>query len=424
MIFKSSTNMKEKRKLSLWMPWVIMLIVMLGTACEDDDPSGPSGSLAVDLPAIDFGNVEVGTTVTEDFVVTSSGLNAVLVVSAVGADLTATPITSIVSGATSSDTVEVTFSPAEAAGARSFTGSIELFAGGATQSVPVSANITSTPTLMFSTASLDFGEVEPGSSQSRDFTLTGARLTTGVTISATGAGLSVVPASLDDANGENTITVTYEPADDAPEGVFNGSIEVSDGAAASETLPVVATVTNVVVGLPVGTVVYSNAMEFGLDHEADATESDFSNAGMTDPTVSVAYSIMPRNDVTNRIRTNKTSSRCPDNSIGDCGNAMRFTGMGSTVNIALSGLEAGRSYEVSYWVRPDGSTDRSMDVTVTGDTSPATEDWGGLTDRSFYREETRTGVADSSGNLEINFEFSSDSTSRTISIDDLEVVAL
>ncbi len=422
MILKSSMSMKEKRKLSLWVPWVAILIAMLGTACEDDDPNGSGGSLAVDLSSIDFGNVEVGTTVTEDFIVTSSGLNAVLVVSAVGEDLTATPVTSIVSGATSSDTVDVTFSPAEEAGAGSFTGSIELFAGGVTQSVPVSANITSTPTLIFGTSSIDFGEVIPGSSQSRDFTLTGARLTTGVTLSANGSGLSVDPAVIDDANGDNTITVTLAPADDAPEGVFNGSIEVSDGTI-TETLPVVASVTNVVIGLPVGTVVYSNDMEFGLDHEADATESDFSNAGMTDPTVSVAYSIMPRNDVTNRIRTNKTSSRCPDNSIGDCGNAMRFTGMGSTVNIALSGLEAGRSYEVSYWVRPDGSSDRSMDVTVTGDTSPAFENWGGFDDRSFYRQVTRTGVADGSGNLEINFEFSFDNTSRTISIDDLEVVA-
>lgn len=415
--------MKNKIKTSSWIACIIVSLLTI-TACDEDDSGSLDGSLSVNLSSIDFGNVEVGSTVQEEIVVTSSDLDELLAVTTEGEDLTITPNTFALESSGGMDTVEVTFAPVEEGGARSFEGSIDFFAGGVRQSVPVTANVTSTPILTVDPTSIDFGEVEPGSTQSREFILTGSRLTSGVTLLTTGAGLSVDVTSIDEANGDNTITVTFEPADDATEGPYSGSVQITDGGSASVTLSVVAEITEVFTGLPVGTVVYANDMEFGNDHEADAVQSDFEEADETHSTVSVGYTLIPNNDNPNRIRTNKTSSRCADNSIGDCGNALRFTGNGSTVNIALSGLEAGRSYEVSYWVRPDGSSDRSMDVTVTGDTSDAFEDWGGFTDRGFYREVVRTGVADGSGNLSINFEYSFDSTSRTISIDDLEVVTL
>ncbi|MEM8566139.1 MAG: choice-of-anchor D domain-containing protein [Bacteroidota bacterium] len=415
--------MKEKIK-SYWSYCTLILFVLVNTACEDDDSGNISGTLTVNVPSIDLGDVEVGSMVQEEIIVTSLGLNELLAVTLEGEGLTVTRNTFVLQSSGGMDTVEVTFSPVEEGGARPFEGSVDFFAGGVRQSVPVSANVTSTPTLTVDPATIDFGEVAPGSIQSREFTLTGSRLTSGVTLSATGDGLTLDLNSIDEANGDNTITITFEPPEGTAEGPFNGSVNISDGGSAVATVSIVAEITEVFTGLPVGTLVYANDMEFGNDHEADAVVSDFEEADELHPTVAVAYTLIPNNDNPNRIRTNKTSSRCPDNSIGDCGNALRFTGNGSTVNIALSGLEAGRSYEVSYWVRPDGSSDRSMDVAVTGDTSDAFENWGGFSDRDFYREVVRTGVADGSGNLSINFEYSFDSTTRTISIDDLEVVTL
>ncbi|MEW4923956.1 hypothetical protein [Algibacter sp. 2305UL17-15] len=269
---------------------------------------------------------------------------------------------------------------------------------------------------------LDLGDVPAGSSGSGEFVVKGIGLGFPIFLEIEGDNFSLDKDLFPAANINNKGLVTFSPERTATQETVS-AVVMLNSKDITKTINVIA---NIVAPEPleVGTQVYFNNMEFGLDHGDPISSSDFADSDNTHPTVMAVYDLAPSGNNASRIRTNKTSAMCDDNSIGDCGNAFRITGNGSVINIALSGLEAGRSYEVSYWVRPDGSSSRSMDVTVTGDTEAAFEDWGGLSDRSFYRKITRTGIADGTGNLEINFEYSSNSTSRTISVDDLKVVTL
>ncbi len=269
---------------------------------------------------------------------------------------------------------------------------------------------------------LDLGDIPAGSSGSGSFTVKGIGLGFPIFLEIEGNNFSLDKNLFPAANINNTANVSFSPElTEAQETV--SAVVLINSKGINKIINVTA---NIVEPEPleVGTQVYFNNMEFGLEHGDPISSNQFAGSDNTHPTVLVTYDVAPSGNNASRIKTNKTSSMCSDNLIGDCGNAFRITGNGSIINISLSGLEAGRSYEVSYWVRPDGSSSRSMDVTVTGDTEPAFEDWGGLSDRSFYRKVVRTGIANNTGNLEINFEYSSSSTSRTISVDDLKVVTL
>lgn len=271
---------------------------------------------------------------------------------------------------------------------------------------------------------LNLGDVPAGSSVSETFTVQGGGLRQVIYISVANGPFTLDKELFPAANIENTGTVTISTERTTTQGAVTGTIEVSS----QGILKTIALTANVVkpAPLPVDTEIYFNDMEFGLDHGSDLVASAFEGTQVVHETATVQYDVSPSGNNSNRIRVNATSSKCEDNSAGDCGNSMRFTGQGSTVNVTLSGLESDRNYEVSYWVRPGGSSDRSMDVTVTGDVETAFEDWGsgGLGgDTGIYTKRIRTGIADASGNLSINFEYSANSTSRTISVEDLRVVS-
>ncbi len=69
---------------------------------------------------------------------------------------------------------------------------------------------TNNPRLTVSDDSIDLGTITGGAqSVSGTFTLTGANLTAGVQLSSSNNDFSVSPTTINDANGENTITVTY-----------------------------------------------------------------------------------------------------------------------------------------------------------------------------------------------------------------------
>jgi len=276
--------------------------------------------------------------------------------------------------------------------------------------------------LLISGETLDLGDVPAGSTGSGTFTVKGLGLGFPISLEIEGDNFSLEKDLFPAANINNSSVVIFSTEITATQGPVSATVHLSSNNV-NKTINVIA---NIVEPEPLeaGEQVYFNNMEFGLAHEQELTLSDFSNSGYTHPVVMATYELAPQNGNNSYIRTNKTSSMCDDALIGDCGNALRFVGMGTSVAISLSGLESGRSYSVSYWVRPDGSTDRSMDVIVTGDIEPAYEYWGAYSDRSFYREVVRTGIADEAGELKINFVFSYSSTSRTISIDNLEVKTL
>jgi len=269
---------------------------------------------------------------------------------------------------------------------------------------------------------LDLGDVPAGSSGSGVFVVKGIGLEFPMFLDIRGDNFSLDKMLFPAANINNEANVSFSPPRTATRESVSATVNITSKDI-NKTINVIA---NIVAPEPldVNTQVYFNNMEFGLDHGEPINANDFVSSDNKHPTVMAAYSLSPSGGVPSRIKTNKTSSMCSNNSIGDCGNAFRFTGNGTIAKISLSGLEAERNYEVSYWVRPDGSSSRSMDVTITGDTEEVFEDWGGFSDRNFYRKIERIGVADGIGSLEINFKYSSNSTSRTISIDDLKVVAL
>lgn len=275
---------------------------------------------------------------------------------------------------------------------------------------------------LVSGATLDLGDVPAGSTGIGSFAVKGIGLNLPIFLEIESDQFSLDKDLFPAANINNTANVLFSPSRTATREPVSTTVMLTSGGR-TETINVMA---NIVKPQPlaIGTQVYFNNMEFGLEHGDPVSSSNFDSSSTIDATVLFTHSVSPSGGDASRVRTNKTSSMCADNSIGDCGNALRVVGNGTSVTVSLTGLEADRSYEVSYWVRPGGSSDRSLDVTVTGDTAPVFEDWGGFSDRSFYRKVVRTGIADSSGNIEINFEYSGSSTARTISIDDLEVVAL
>lgn len=94
-------------------------------------------------------------------------------------------------------------------------GTFYLFkqSGGITYSAYITT-CSSDPTLNVNPPALDFGNVAVNSSKDMTFTLSGSNLTSNATISVTGAGYSVSPASVSKGSGtisSETITVTYQP---------------------------------------------------------------------------------------------------------------------------------------------------------------------------------------------------------------------
>ena len=261
---------------------------------------------------------------------------------------------------------------------------------------------------------IDFGDVPAGSSGTKSFNVKGSELNLPMSLTKT-----LFPA----ANINNSAEIIFSPSRDQAQIGVNGIIELSSGNI-SKTINVIANVVKPE-PLPVETEIYFNDMEFGLDHNTPATTAILAGSHVLHSTVMATYTLNKSGNNETRIRVNAQFPKCADGSAlqnSGCGNALRIVGETSSVTINLIGLEADRNYEVSYWIRPGGSSERSIDVTVTGDTEDAYENWGN-NDKNKYYNRIRTGIADSDGNFQMTFEYSYNSTGRTISLEDLSVTA-
>ena len=270
---------------------------------------------------------------------------------------------------------------------------------------------------------IDFGDVPAGSSGTKSFNVKGSGLNLPITLNISGDKMSLTKTLFPAANINNSAEIIFSPSRDQAQIGVNGIIELSSGNI-SKTINVIANVVKPE-PLPVETEIYFNDMEFGLDHNTPATTAILAGSHVLHSTVMATYTLNKSGNNETRIRVNAQFPKCADGSAlqnSGCGNALRIVGETSSVTINLIGLEADRNYEVSYWIRPGGSSERSIDVTVTGDTEDAYENWGN-NDKNKYYNRIRTGIADSDGNFQMTFEYSYNSTGRTISLEDLSVTA-
>ena len=270
---------------------------------------------------------------------------------------------------------------------------------------------------------LDLGDVPAGSSANVTFIVQGAGLDLPITLNVTGNNMSMSKTLFPAANIKNSAQIIFSPSRDDSQVAVSGSIELSSG----DTSKIINIIANIIKPepLPIDTEIYFNDMDFDLDHNTPVTKAILESSHKLNSTVMATYILNKSGNNESRIRVNAQFPKCADGSAlqnSGCGNALRIVGETSSVKIGLIGLEADRNYEVSYWIRPGGSSERSLDVTVTGDTEDAYENWGG-NDKTKYHNKIRTGVADSDGNFQMTFQYSFNSTGRTISIDDLSVIA-
>lgn len=100
------------------------------------------------------------------------------------------------------------------------------------------------PTLTVTPATLTMDPAAVNGSSTKTFTVTGANLTGGITISISGSYYSVSPTTIasGSANGTHTITVTYHPT---AAGTHNATVTVSSTGAANQTVSVTGTCTTV-----------------------------------------------------------------------------------------------------------------------------------------------------------------------------------
>ena len=284
-------------------------------------------------------------------------------------------------------------------------------------------NIITPEISIVSGETIDFGDVPAGSAGTKSFNVRGSGLNLPITLNVSGDRMSITKTLFPAANINNSAEIIFSPSRDQAQVGVNGTIELSSGDI-SKTINVIANVVEPE-PLPVETEIYFNDMEFGLDHNTPATTAILEGSHELHSSVMATYVLNKAGNNESRIRVNAQFPKCADGSAlqySGCGNALRIVGETSSVTVNLIGLEADRNYEVSYWIRPGGSSERSLDVTITGDTEDAYENWGN-NDKTKYHNKIRTGIADSDGNFQMTFQYSYNSTGRTISLEDLSVTA-
>lgn len=207
-----------------------------GTAVQGTPQNGANTpNISLNPPSINFGSIVVGTSVSQPIIVTNSGTAALTITQAsvTGEEFSLTgasfPLTI---GVGQQATVTINFSPVSAGNS---SGSISLTSNAS--STPVTVNLSGTGAaathmLGGSTASLNFGNVNDGTSASQTVTLTNngnsnvvisGVTTTGAGFTAGGvsAGMTLTP------NQAATVSVTFEPT--SP-GAVSGNVTVASSA--------------------------------------------------------------------------------------------------------------------------------------------------------------------------------------------------
>jgi hypothetical protein len=210
-------------------------------ASSQNPPTGDgSGQLSLNPASLDFGDVTVGNSDTQTVTLTNSG-DASLTISQ--ADLTGTDFSvsslllTLAAGQTT--TFDVTFAPASSG---SHTGALTLTSDASnspsTLSLAGNGVVSTGGQLTLNPASLDFGDVTVGSSDTQTVTLTNSG-TASLTISQadlTGADFSVSSLLVTLTAGQTTtFDVTFAPA---TSGSASGSLSlISDASNSPTTLP-------------------------------------------------------------------------------------------------------------------------------------------------------------------------------------------
>jgi len=224
-------------------------------------PAAPSlgvstPTLTTSVSSLDFGTTTlVGGSATKTFTVSGANLTAGATLTVTGAGYTVSTdgttfgaTATIAAAFTAAQTITVKFSPT---GTTAATGSIAITStGAATQTVTLTGTGASatTPALTTSVSSLDFGTATAiGSSATKTFTVSGANLTAGATLTVTGAGYTVstdgttfgATATIAAAfTAAQTITVKFTPTVTT---AATGSIAITSTGAATQTVTLTGT---------------------------------------------------------------------------------------------------------------------------------------------------------------------------------------
>ena len=253
------------------------------------------------------------------------------------------------------------------------------------------------------------------------------------------------------ANASNTVTLTFAPSLDATLGAVSGEITVTAGDL-TKTITLTANVTAPPIAfLESGTVIFSSDFEMGNvsdssdpnGHGSALTAEDLGSTGSTYEGLTVSYVVTNYDDgdeTTEDIGARVQSQRglCietavdgvanadnNDDSDGNCGNAFSIQGAGTSVEITVSGLEAGQPASVSYWLRLHGSSERGLDASFTGGETVDHAFTDGTGDSGIYTMYSITGAADENGVLvfKVEADLPEGTYSRGISVDGVTIVA-
>ena len=194
-----------------------------------------AGALSPGPSSANFGNVTVGNNQTAPMTVTNTGGETVTLSSATvsGAGFTVTGLAAPVTLSTGQAAAfNVVFTPS-AAGATSGALTINSNASNATLSIPLSGTGVALGQLGSNPASISFGNVQTGTSQSLNATLTnsGGTSLTILTATASGAGFSVsgLAPSLTLGAGQSTsFTILFSPT---ARGAASGSVNITSNGA-------------------------------------------------------------------------------------------------------------------------------------------------------------------------------------------------
>ena len=194
-----------------------------------------AGALSPGPSSANFGNVTVGNNQTAPMTVTNTGGETVTLSSATvsGAGFTVTGLAAPVTLSTGQAAAfNVVFTPS-AAGATSGALTINSNASNATLSIPLSGTGVALAQLGSNPASISFGNVQTGTSQSLNATLTnsGGTSLTILTATASGAGFSVsgLAPSLTLGAGQSTsFTILFSPT---ARGAASGSVNITSNGA-------------------------------------------------------------------------------------------------------------------------------------------------------------------------------------------------
>jgi Abnormal spindle-like microcephaly-assoc'd, ASPM-SPD-2-Hydin/Protein of unknown function (DUF1573) len=205
------------------------------TAAPGTDTGGATPTISLNPPSVSFGSVVVGTSASQNIIVSNSGTASLTVTEATlsGAQFSLTGVSlPMTIGAGQQATVTIGFSPTSAGNA---SGSISITSNASSTPLTVSLSgtgVAATHLLGASTTSLNFGNVDDGTPSSQNVTLTnnGNSSVTISGVTTAGAGFSgggVSAGTILTANQTATLTVTFDPS--SP-GAASGTVTVASNA--------------------------------------------------------------------------------------------------------------------------------------------------------------------------------------------------